>query len=92
MKKTRGKKNDEDEVKMYSYLFAFNSMLGELDSLAAQHEVIGEKLRKEVVPTITEKTHVLRAGRKKHLGSFHALNAQKQETAENMQKMHKLYL
>uniref|UniRef100_A0A915DY51 F-BAR domain-containing protein n=1 Tax=Ditylenchus dipsaci TaxID=166011 RepID=A0A915DY51_9BILA len=91
VKKSKNKKNDEEECKVYSYMSAFYSILSELDSLAAQHEVVGEKMKKEIVPTILEKSQVLRAGRKKHIQELQALNTSFNEQVENMAKLEKTY-
>lgn len=70
---------------------AFYSILGELESLAAQHEVIGEKLKREVVPTLSEKAQTLRVSRKKHCNTFQALTATLQESEDSMLKAQKVY-
>jgi hypothetical protein len=42
-KKSRGKKADDEEFRMYTTASAFQAMLNELESLASQHEV-GEQV------------------------------------------------
>lgn len=70
---------------------AFFSILSELESIAAQHEVIGEKLKREVVPTLIEKSQMLRVLRKKHFNTFQTLNTTLQESEDSMLKAQKVY-
>lgn len=65
--------------------------MSELESIAAQHEVIGEKLKREVVPTLTEKSQILRTSRKKHCTTFQAFNTSLQESEDSMLKAQKVY-
>lgn len=88
-----GKKNNEDEeCRLYSYTSAFFAILSELDSLAAQHEIVGEKMKKDIVPVVAEKSRFLRDGRKKQAHNLQALNASLQEHVENMSKLQKNYV
>ena len=92
MKKARGKKSEEEDCKSYSFMTAFYAMLDELNSLAAQHEVIGEKMKKEVVPSVTEKCQALRTGRKKQMHELGAINTQLNSQIENMHKLQRNYV
>ncbi|XP_041481120.1 formin-binding protein 1-like isoform X13 [Lytechinus variegatus] len=64
------KKKEEEDYKRYTALHAFRQILSEVNSIANQHELIGEYLvtnvLKEVQALITE----LRSERKKHLQEF----------------------
>lgn len=48
-KKSLGKKNDEEDCRQYTYMGAFSAMLEEINSLAAQHEVISERMKENIV-------------------------------------------
>ncbi|KAI1709241.1 fes/CIP4, and EFC/F-BAR homology domain-containing protein [Ditylenchus destructor] len=91
VKKCRNKKGDEEDLKVYSYMKAFYSMLGELDSLAAQHETIGEKMKREIVPSVGDKCLGLRSGRKKQLQNLHMLNSSFRDQVDHMAKLEKNY-
>ncbi|KAI1709520.1 fes/CIP4, and EFC/F-BAR homology domain-containing protein [Ditylenchus destructor] len=91
VKKCRNKKGDEEDLKVYSYMKAFYAMLGELDSLAAQHETIGEKMKREIVPSVGEKCQGLRSGRKKQLQNLHMLNSSFRDQVDHMAKLEKNY-
>ncbi|KAI6231806.1 hypothetical protein M3Y95_00420200 [Aphelenchoides besseyi] len=49
-KKFTSKKKDDEEWKTFSYVNTFHVILREIESLAAQHETISEKLKKEICP------------------------------------------
>jgi hypothetical protein len=40
---------------LFSYVGAFNTMLTEVEALASQHEVVGDRFREELVPTLVQK-------------------------------------
>lgn len=87
-----GKKNiEEEECGLYSYIGAFYAILGELDSLAAQHEIVGETMKKSIVPNVAEKSRFLRDARKKQAQNLQSMNIILQEQVENMTKLQKNY-
>ncbi|KAE9553286.1 hypothetical protein FO519_003499 [Halicephalobus sp. NKZ332] len=89
-KKNLGKKKD-DEAKGFTYINTFNTMLHELESLAGQHEVIADRLRKDIHPGVTQKALNLRQVRKSHLQDLQSLNVVLARTVENMEKAQKQY-
>lgn len=89
-KKNLGKKKDED-TKAFTYNNSFNAMLHELESLAGQHEVIADRLRKDIHPGVMQKALNLRQTRKGHLQDLQSLNASLTRTVENMEKAQKQY-
>lgn len=91
VKKSLGKKKDEDEEKTFSYVASFQGMLHELDDLAGQHEVIAERLKKDIVPNISAKSQHLRATRKHQLAELQSMNSQITSLNENMNKYQKNY-
>lgn len=92
MKKSAGKKKDEEECKMYSYMNSFYAILRELESLANQHEVIGERLKNEIVPNVTEKCRLLRGTRKEQLQDLSNMKMSLNAQVENMVKLQKNYM
>jgi hypothetical protein len=66
-------------------------MLHELDDLAGQHEVIAERLKKDIVPNVTAKCQQLRAARKQQLVDLQAMNSQLSSLNENVNKFQKNY-
>jgi chromosome segregation ATPase len=66
--------------------------LREIESLAAQHEVISDKIKKEICPTIAHKSQEFRTNRKRHLNDLHALNNAYQSQIDNMQRNLKGYM
>ncbi|KAF7637541.1 hypothetical protein Mgra_00003057 [Meloidogyne graminicola] len=63
-KKSRGKKSSSDDE--FTSSSAFHSVLGELESLASQHELISERLRDVLLPQISDKSRQFCSVRKKH--------------------------
>lgn len=91
-KKYRGKKADADEeFRMFTTASAFQAMLNELESLASQHEVIGERLRGELLPQLTDKCRQLRAGRKRYSQEFDAIEKAFQARVEELNKQKRNY-
>uniref|UniRef100_A0A914CWK6 Uncharacterized protein n=1 Tax=Acrobeloides nanus TaxID=290746 RepID=A0A914CWK6_9BILA len=91
VKKSTGKKKDEDDEKTFSYISSFQATLHELDDLAGQHEVIAERLKKDIVPNVTAKCQQLRAARKQQLVDLQAMNSQLASLNENVNKFQKNY-
>ncbi len=65
--------------------------LHELEALAAQHEVIADRLRKELQPAIAARCAELRMERKTHLADLQALHARLNNAIEAMFKQLKAY-
>ncbi|XP_072176969.1 formin-binding protein 1-like [Diadema setosum] len=63
------KKKEEEEYK-YSSLSAFRQILQEMNSIANQHEIVGESLINNVMKEVQALMQELRAERKKHLQDF----------------------
>ncbi|KAI6172955.1 hypothetical protein M3Y98_01030300 [Aphelenchoides besseyi] len=91
-KKFTSKKKDDEEWKNFSYVNTFHVILREIESLAAQHETISEKLKKEICPNVIQKCHEFRGSRKQHLQGLQALNNALTAQIENMHKNQKGYL
>lgn len=92
VKKCTSKKKEEEEWKSFTYFNTFHAMLRELDSLAAQHETISDKLKKEICPSVLQKSAELKMGRKKHIQDLQNFNNSLSGTIDNMQKMKKNYV
>ncbi|KAI3414126.1 hypothetical protein GPALN_011587 [Globodera pallida] len=90
-KRSRGKKTEDDESKMYTTTMAFLTMLGEIESLASQHEVIGERLRNDLCPQLVEKCRQLRAMRKKQYQDFEMMEKHLQARVDELAKQKKNY-
>ena len=71
---------------------AFDLILREVASLAAQHEVVSDKLKKEICPNIVQKCQEFRAGRKRHMQELHSLNNAYQAQIDNMNRHFKGYM
>uniref|UniRef100_A0AC34QR14 Formin-binding protein 1-like n=1 Tax=Panagrolaimus sp. JU765 TaxID=591449 RepID=A0AC34QR14_9BILA len=89
-KKNMAKKKDED-LKAFSYMNTFHSMLRELESLAGQHEVIADQLKKEIHPGVMAKAAQFRQVRKAHLTDLTTLNTQLDKVVDYMDKAQKNY-
>ncbi|CAJ0583338.1 unnamed protein product, partial [Mesorhabditis spiculigera] len=87
-KKSTGKKKEEEA---FTYVRSFYEVLKELESLAAQHEVIAERLRKEVVPHIANSTSTHRQSRKQCLGDLQQIHQNLNTTMEHHFKQQKSY-
>lgn len=85
------KKEDEESAKTFTYINSFYLFLRELESLAGQHEIIAEGLRKEVYPTVMTKCAELRSVRKNQLNELQTINATLNASLENMCKHQKNY-
>uniref|UniRef100_A0A183CNY0 BAR domain-containing protein n=1 Tax=Globodera pallida TaxID=36090 RepID=A0A183CNY0_GLOPA len=70
---------------------AFLTMLGEIESLASQHEVIGERLRNDLCPQLVEKCRQLRAMRKKQYQDFEMMEKHLQARVDELAKQKKNY-
>uniref|UniRef100_A0A183BYN5 Mediator of RNA polymerase II transcription subunit 20 n=1 Tax=Globodera pallida TaxID=36090 RepID=A0A183BYN5_GLOPA len=90
-KRSRGKKNEDDESKMYSTTMAFLTMLDEIESLASQHEVVGERLRNDLCPKLVEKCRQLRTMRKKQFQYFEMMEKHLQARVDELAKQKKNY-
>lgn len=66
-------------------------ILREVEALAAQHEIISDKLKKEICPNVSQKSQEFRTNRKRHLQELHALNNAYQAQIDNMQRHLKGY-
>uniref|UniRef100_A0A1I7V8Y6 Formin-binding protein 1-like n=1 Tax=Loa loa TaxID=7209 RepID=A0A1I7V8Y6_LOALO len=92
VKKNLGKKKEDEELaKAYTFLSSFHSILHEVESLAGQHEVIAEGLRKDIHPALLAKCAALRAARKNHLNELHIINGVLNASIDNMFKFQKNY-
>uniref|UniRef100_A0A8R1XTG2 F-BAR domain-containing protein n=1 Tax=Onchocerca volvulus TaxID=6282 RepID=A0A8R1XTG2_ONCVO len=92
VKKNLGKKKeDEESAKAYTFITSFHSILREVESLAGQHEVIAEGLRKDIHPALLTRCATLRAARKNHLNELHIINGVLNASIENMFKFQKNY-
>lgn len=92
VKKNLGKKKeDEEEAKSFTYISSFHAILHELESLAGQHEVVAEQLRRNIHPAILHKCASLRAKRKNQLNELHTLNSSLNATIDTMVKTQKYY-
>lgn len=67
-------------------------ILREVLSLAAQHEIISDKLKKEICPNIVKKCQEFRGARKQHMQELHALNNAYQAQIDNMNRNFKGYM
>ncbi|MCP9257375.1 Formin-binding protein 1-like [Dirofilaria immitis] len=84
-KKNLGKKKeDEESTKAYTFIGSFHSILREVESLAGQHEVIAEGLRKDIHPALSTKCVALRAARKNHLNELHIINGVLNASIDNI--------
>ncbi|VDK57465.1 unnamed protein product [Cylicostephanus goldi] len=91
-KKSLGrKKEDEEAAKNFTYVRSFVNLLRELESLAGQHEVVGEKIRKEVIPFVVTRSNVHRAQRKQCLADLQAIHANLAGAMEHLGKAQKHY-
>ncbi|KAK6112228.1 hypothetical protein QQG55_46870 [Brugia pahangi] len=92
VKKNLGKKREDEELtKAYTFISSFHSILHEVESLAGQHEVIAEGLRKDIHPALLTKCAALRAARKNHLNELHIINGVLNASIDNMFKFQKNY-
>uniref|UniRef100_A0AAF5PJW4 F-BAR domain-containing protein n=1 Tax=Wuchereria bancrofti TaxID=6293 RepID=A0AAF5PJW4_WUCBA len=92
VKKNLGKKKEDEELtKAYTFVSSFHSILHEIESLAGQHEVIAEGLRKDIHPALLTKCAALRAARKNHLNELHIINDVLNASIDNMFKFQKNY-
>jgi hypothetical protein len=89
-KKNFGKRKDED-LKSFTYISTFYTVLKELESLAGQHEVVAETLKKNISPQILTKCAELRQTRKNQLAHLQKLNADLSKAIEVMEKTHRSY-
>ncbi|XP_030853000.1 formin-binding protein 1-like isoform X18 [Strongylocentrotus purpuratus] len=64
------KKKEEEDYKRYTALHAFRQILSEVNSIANQHELIGEYLVTNVLKEVQALISELRSERKKHLQEF----------------------
>ncbi|RCN47423.1 hypothetical protein ANCCAN_06558 [Ancylostoma caninum] len=91
-KKSLGrKKEDEEAAKNFTYVRSFVNLLRELESLAGQHEVVGERIRKEVIPFVMTRAGVHRAQRKQCLADLQAIHANLAGAMEHLCKAQKHY-
>lgn len=91
VKKNLGKKKDDEEVAKFTYITSLYSVLREVESLAAQHEVIAESFRKDIYPRLLATCGELRSARKNHLNELHITDGVLNSTIESMFKSHKNY-
>ncbi|VDK85884.1 unnamed protein product [Litomosoides sigmodontis] len=92
VKKNLGKKKEEEDLaKAYTFISSFHSVLHEVESLAGQHEVIAEGLRKDIHPIILTKCASFRAARKNHLNELNIINGVLNASIDNMSKFQKNY-
>jgi hypothetical protein len=89
-KKNFGKRKDDD-LKSFTYISTFYTMLRELESLAGQHEVVAETLKKNINPQIMSKCAELRQTRKNQLAYLQKLNLDLSKAIEAMEKTHRSY-
>nr|CAD2143180.1 unnamed protein product [Meloidogyne enterolobii] len=87
-KKSRGKKASDDEFTSSS---AFHAVLGELESLASQHELVVECLRDVLLPKINDKCRQFRTVRKKHSQNFELMEKDYNAKVDELQKQKKNY-
>ncbi|KAK5972334.1 F-BAR domain-containing protein [Trichostrongylus colubriformis] len=91
-KKSLGrKKEDEEAAKNFTYVRSFANLLRELELLAGQHEVVGERIRKEVIPYVNTRVGVHRAQRKQCLADLQAIHANLTGAMEQLFKAQKHY-
>ncbi|VDN59671.1 unnamed protein product [Dracunculus medinensis] len=92
VKKNLGKKKDDDEsTRSYTYTNCFYLVLHEVESLAGQHELIAEGLRKDIHPAILTKGASLRATRKAHLNELNSVHGLLNASVDNLIKFQKSY-
>uniref|UniRef100_A0A7E4US44 SH3 domain-containing protein n=1 Tax=Panagrellus redivivus TaxID=6233 RepID=A0A7E4US44_PANRE len=87
-----GKKKDDTEQQAFSYVASFCAMLKEIESLANQHEMISDRLRKDIHPFVVNKCGTLRQVRKHHQSELNAMNVNLERTVEAMAKMQRSYM
>ncbi|VDL74691.1 unnamed protein product [Nippostrongylus brasiliensis] len=85
------KKEDEEAAKNFTYVRSFANLLRELELLAGQHEVVGERIRKEVIPFVATRAGVHRAQRKQCLADLQAIHANLTGAMEHLLKAQKHY-
>ncbi|KJH48391.1 hypothetical protein DICVIV_05506 [Dictyocaulus viviparus] len=85
------KKEDEEATKNYTYVRSFANLLSELELLAGQHEVVGERIRKEVVPYVATRAGLHRSQRKQCLADLQTINANLTCAMEHLFKAQKHY-
>ncbi|CAJ0935372.1 unnamed protein product, partial [Mesorhabditis belari] len=90
-KKSQGKKKEDEDAKAFTYVRSFNNLLREVESLAAQHEVIAERLKKEVVPFVTMQSNTHRQSRKQCLGDLQQIHQNLNASIEHHFKQQKSY-
>uniref|UniRef100_A0A1I7XGD1 SH3 domain-containing protein n=1 Tax=Heterorhabditis bacteriophora TaxID=37862 RepID=A0A1I7XGD1_HETBA len=91
-KKSLGKKKeDEEAIKSFTCVRSFANLLREMESLAAQHEVIGERIRKDVLPFVTSRANLHRSQRKQCLADLQTIHANLNGAIEHMLKSQKHY-
>ncbi|PAV85129.1 hypothetical protein WR25_04543 [Diploscapter pachys] len=67
-KKSLGKKKDDEEaMKTFTYVRSFSNLLKEVESIACQHEVIAERLKKDISSFVQAKSNQHRLSRKQCL-------------------------
>ncbi|VDK49502.1 unnamed protein product [Anisakis simplex] len=86
------KKEDDDLAKSFTYITSFYAILRELESLAGQHEVVADGLRKDIYPTVMNKCTELRATRKNQLNELHTVQGTLNAAVDNMLKYQKAYM
>ncbi|TKR80331.1 hypothetical protein L596_014419 [Steinernema carpocapsae] len=94
VKKNLGKKpkDEDDAAHSFTYLASFHALLREIESYAAQREVIAESLKKDIYPSVTQKCQQLKANRKAHLAELTAIQGGMNATVDMMCKQQKNYM
>ncbi|KHN70607.1 Formin-binding protein 1-like [Toxocara canis] len=92
-KRNLSKKKEEDDLsKSFTYVSSFYAILRELESLAGQHEMVAEGLRKDIYPAVMSKCTTLRATRKNQLNELHTVQGCLNAAVDNMIKYQKSYV
>ncbi|CAD6187303.1 unnamed protein product [Caenorhabditis auriculariae] len=90
-KKFFKKKEEEELWRTVSFAKGFTGIVKELESLAGQHEVISESLKKEVVSYAMDKAALHRGTRKQILSEIQSAHAEVNNAVSDMMKAHKQY-
>uniref|UniRef100_A0A8R1I078 SH3 domain-containing protein n=1 Tax=Caenorhabditis japonica TaxID=281687 RepID=A0A8R1I078_CAEJA len=92
-KKYAKKADEENEIwKSVGYVAAFNSILHQIDQIAARFHSSAESIREDVVPYVTSKTVQLRSSRKNAINDLRTTNDRVEEQINEMCKAGKAYV
>ncbi|PAV77782.1 hypothetical protein WR25_24013 [Diploscapter pachys] len=91
-KKSLGKKKDDEEaMKTFTYVRSFSNLLKEVESTACQHEVIAERLKKDISSFVQAKSNQHRLSRKQCLQDLQNIYNNLNSACDHLSKSQKAY-